>query len=236
MKPVFLIAANLLREHRWPVLILFAWIVLTALAVGSLGRERVAPEDVIFCMQQQAIYICVFSAFLAAHAIQNERKSRRILLVLSKAISRGQYLLAIILGTCAMAVVSAVLFGIYGAWLGARAAMPNSAVWSMAILVIAASVITATVALFFSTFLNSYLATALTLLAFCVPGAWHAQRHAWSVWLPGFAMLVDVLRFNLHAGWRGYWIATAIAFAESLFFWAMATMIFSRKDVAVPVE
>ena len=126
MKPVLLIAANFLREHRWPVLILFAWIVLTALAAGGFGRDRVAPDDVVFYVQQQAVYICVFSAFLAAGAIHNERKSRRILLVLSKAMSRGQYLLAVILGTWAVALAYALLFGLCGIWLTARAALPSA--------------------------------------------------------------------------------------------------------------
>ena len=69
MKPVWLIAANFLREHRWPVLILFAWTVLTALAAADFGRGRVAPDDVVFYIQQQTVYICVVTAFLAADAI-----------------------------------------------------------------------------------------------------------------------------------------------------------------------
>ena len=64
VRPVSLIAANFLREHRWPVLILFAWIVLGAAATGDFGRSRPVSEDVVFYCQQQAMYICVFSAFL----------------------------------------------------------------------------------------------------------------------------------------------------------------------------
>lgn len=236
MTPVALIAANFLREHRWPVLILFAWIVLTALAAGGFGRDRVVPDDVVFYVEQQAIYICVFSAFLAADALHNERKSRRILLVLSKAISRGEYLLAIVLGTSAMAIAYAILFVLVGVWLTARAGVPSSPLWPMAILVIVGSVIAATVAMFFSTFLNPYVATAVTLLLFCAPGALHAQRHAWASWFPGFPILVNVLRFNFHRQWAANWPAVIAAFLQSIFFWAMAAAVFNRKDVAVPVE
>ena len=81
MRPTLLMAANFLREHRWPVLLLFVWIVFTAGATAGFGRERVSLDDVVFYVQQQAVYICGFSAFLAANAIYNERKSRRILLV-----------------------------------------------------------------------------------------------------------------------------------------------------------
>ena len=133
VRPVLLIAANFLREHRWPVLILFAWIVLTAAGCRriSAGAAR-WPMTWCFTVQQQAIYICVFSAFLAADAIHNERKSRRILLVLSKAISRGEYLLAVILGTCAMAIAYALVFGLCGVWLdgaGCAAERTNSGRW-----------------------------------------------------------------------------------------------------------
>src|SRR5215467_12168092 len=125
MRAILLIAANFLREHRWPVLILFAWILLTAFGAAGFGRDRVVPDDVVFYVQQQAVYICIFSAFLAADAIHNERKSRRILLVLSKAISRGEYLLAIIVGSAAIAIAYAFVFGLCGVWLTARAALPS---------------------------------------------------------------------------------------------------------------
>jgi hypothetical protein len=236
VRAVSLIAANFLREHRWPVLILFAWIVLTALAAGGFGRDRVVPDDVVFYVQQQAVYICVFSAFLAADAIHNERKSRRILLVLSKAISRGQYLLAVVLGTSAMAVAYALVFGLCGVWLTARAALPSGQLWSVVLLVMAGSVIAATVAMFFSTFLNPYIATALTLLLFCAPGAVHAQRHAWSLWLPGLPILVDVMHFNFRSDWAMNWYAAVLAILEAAIVWMLAAAVFNRRDIAIPVE
>ncbi len=236
MKPVGLIAANFLREHRWPVLILFAWIVLTAAAAGGFGRDRVVPDDVVFYVQQQAVYICVFSAFLAADAIHNERKSRRILLVLSKAVSRGEYLLSVILGTCVMAAAYAVVFGVCGVWLTARAALPSGQLWSVVLLIIAGSIVSATVALFFSTFLNPYIATAITLVLFTAPGALHAQRHAWAVWLPGLPILVNLMRFDFRSEWTGNWIAAILAVLQAVLFWGLAAAVFNRRDIAVPVE
>ena len=236
MRPVALIAANFLREHRWPVLILFAWIFLTAAAAGDFGKGRPVPDDVIFYCQQQAIYICVFSAFLAADAIHNERKSRRILLVLSKAISRRDYLLAVIVGTCTMAVAYALVFGVCGIWLTARAELPSGQLWSLVILTIAGSVIAATVAMFFSTFLNPYVATGVTLLFFCAPAAIHAQRHAWSVFLPGLPILAEVMNFSFRPDWLLRWALPVIAVSEAVFFWLIAAAVFNRRDIAVPVE
>jgi ABC-type transport system involved in multi-copper enzyme maturation permease subunit len=236
MKAVALIAANFVREHRWPVLILFAWILLTALAAGGFGGDRVVAEDIVFYVQQQAVYICVFGAFLAAGAIQNERKSRRILLVLSKAISRGQYLLAIIVGTWAMSFAYAVLFGLCGVWLTARAGLPGAEVWSVAMLVIAGSLISAAVAMFFSTFLNPYLATALALVLFSAPAMLHVQRQPWYLWLPGLPILLDIVHFNFRSEWRVNWFVIGMSIVQSAFFWMIAAAVFDRRDIAVPVE
>lgn len=236
MKPVLLLATNFLRQRRWPVLLMFAWIVLTGLAAGGFGRDRVVAEDVAFYVQQQAIYICIFSAFLAADAINSERKSRRILLVLSKAISRGEYLLGNILGTWLMAFAYALVFGICGEWLTARAGLPGSAVWSMVLLVIAGSAIASTVAMFFSTFLNPYLSAAMTLVMFCAPALLHAHGSAWAIWLPGLPLLADFLHFSFSSEWAPGWLPVIIAFLQSALFWALAAVIFDRRDIATPVE
>ncbi len=164
--PTLLIAKNFLRENRWPLLILLAWIIFTAGATAGFGRERVSLDDVVFYVQQQAVYICGFSAFLAASAIYNERKSRRILLVLSKSVGRGEYLLAMLTGTIAMAVVYAAVFAVSCKWLAHRAGLPTDAVWLVAVLVVAGSAIAAAAGMFFSTFLNPYLAIACTVTMF----------------------------------------------------------------------
>ncbi len=229
-------AANFLRQRRWPILLLFGWILLTAALTGDFGRGRPADQDVVFHAQQQAIYICVFSAFLAADALHTERKSRRILLVLAKAVSRAEYLLAVLAGTSALAAVYALLSALCGIWLAARTMLPNAGVWALLPLVIAGAMISASVAVFLSTFLNPYFATACTLAIFCAPILFHAQRHAWSVWLPGFPLLVQFLRFGFRPDWTLNWMAVVAAVLESIAFWALAAAIFQRRDIAVPVE
>ncbi len=236
MMATWSIARNFLRENRWPVLILFAWMVFTAVVTAGFGHERVLPYDVIFFVQQQAVYICAFGAFLAANAIHNERKSRRILLVLSKAVSRGEYLLAMLIGTLTMTVVYAVLFMACCSWLAHRAGLPTDGVWSIAVLVVAASAITAAVGLFFSTFLNPYLAIALTVIIFGAPAMAHAERQPWFRLIPGFPLLLDVLHFRFRAGWIIDWGAVVIAMLEAALFWGLAVVVFAYRDIAIPVE
>ncbi len=236
MSPVALIAANFLREHRWPVLILFAWIVFTALAAGDFGRARPAVFDVIFYLEQQAMYIAIFTAFLAATAIHNERKSRRILLLLSKAVSRADYLLAVIAGSWMMALAYIVVFVLCANWLTAHAMLPNGGLWPFAILIMAGVMIATTVALFFSTFCNPYLATALTGLLFCLPGFWHRHLHAWITYYPGFPVILQFFSFRFEADWAPRWEVVFAAMFDSAIFWTLAVLVFDRKDLAIPVE
>ena len=236
MRPIALMAANFLRQRRWPVLLLFGWILLTAGLAGDFGRGRPSEQDVLFHAQQQSIYICIFSAFLAADALQSERKSRRILMVLAKAVSRGDYLLAVLAGTGVLAAGYALLSALCSIWLGAHAMLPSGGVWELLPLVIAGAIISASVAIFLSTFLNPYFATACTLAIFFAPILIHAQRHAWWVWLPGFPMMAQFLRFSFRPDWTANWVTILTALLESALFWALAAAIFNRKDIAIPIE
>ena len=69
-----------------------------------------------------------------------------------------------------MAAVYAVLFAVCCTWLAHRAGLPAGGVWLVAVLVVAGSAIAAAVGMFFSTFLNPYLAIALTVAIFGAPG------------------------------------------------------------------
>src|SRR2546429_8464367 len=97
VKPILLIALNFVREQRWPIFVLLLWVVLLAVVrlFADLPRER---DDLLFIFKQIAIYVIAFSVFFGASAIYNERRSRRILGVLSKAVARDQYVAGLILG------------------------------------------------------------------------------------------------------------------------------------------
>lgn len=236
MIAIGLIAANFLRENRWPILVLLVWIFLTALAAGGFGRDRTVADDVIFYVQQQAIYICLFSTFLAAGAIHNERKSRRILLVLAKAVKRSEYLLAILVGTLMLALAASVLFGVCCLWLTQRAGLPGQRIFLLMVLLLAISAVASTLAMFFSTFLNPYLAIALTLLVFSVPWLVHFGRNPFSPWIPGLPLLLNLLRFSFDGRWALDWSAVVAAVLESLLFFGLASTVFEQRDLAVPVE
>lgn len=236
MRAIALMAANFLRQRFWPVLLLFLYILLTAALAGNFGHGRPVEQDIVFHTQQQSIYICIFSAFLAADAMHTERKSRRILLVLAKAVSRAEYLLAVIAGTTALAVCYAVLSAWCTIWLAGRASLPGAQAWGLLPAVVAGAMIAASVAVFLSTFLNPYFATGSTLFIFCAPIPFHIQHKVWAEWLPGYPLLVRYLRFSFQPQWTPSRVTLLAAVLESILFWILASAIFERRDVAVPVE
>ena len=141
-----------------------------------------------------------------------------------------------LVGTLAMAVVYAVLFAACCIWLAHRAGLPTNDIWLVSALVVAASAISAAVGMFFSTFLNPYLAITLTVTIFAAPGLMHPEHQPWFRLIPGLPVLLDVLHFRFRAGWSMDWGAVMITVLEAALFWGLGVVVFAYRDIAVPVE
>jgi len=239
MRPVFLIALNFLREQRWPVIVLIVWVVASSLAVG-FGTGQTAPEDVVFFLKTQAVYGIAFIAFLSASAIYNERKSRRILAVLSKGISRSSYIFGLLLGVL-------IAGGAYCAAMGGMGTLmfrdigvsQQPDVWLLILVLMACFVVTSTVAIFFSTFLSPLFSTVATALALGTPAlAAHIAGGIWSRVLPVYYLMDTILSFSVNGidGWGTVLISVFWALADSAALWLIASWVFSYRDIAVPVE
>lgn len=235
MKAVWLIAGNFLREQRWPILILLGWVGLLLAAAGFPDVRR-APEDVFMLFQQVAVYILVFSLFFGASAIRNELRTRRILAVLSKGISRRQYVAGLLLGIVIAIVTYCLALGGVGAWVLPQAGVPASHLWFLLLGLLAASLLTACLALFFSIFLHPLLATGATVLIVGAPLLAQALwKSNWAAAMPVYAILQGF--FNLSqigtapAGWL-----ILLALGETALLWMGSAWLFSWKDVALAVE
>jgi hypothetical protein len=231
MRPTLLIAGNFLRENRWPVILLVLWGVGSgvagALTVGS------SLEDALFFLKQQAVYSVFFTVFLSTSAIYNQRRSRRILAVLSKGIERYEYLLGIVAGFSAVSFLYSIALGLTGAWTFMLAGFPATNVLPLTVMLLLASVMAGTVALFYSTFMNplfSLMATSLTLGFSAVFG-----RHIPSL-LPAYTLMESVMTFTFHGDVQYPWAAALWAVLETVLLWVAASVIFGRKDIAVSVE
>lgn len=235
MKPVWLIAANFLREQRWPILILLGWVGLLSAAAGFTDLRR-TPEDVFMLFQQVAVYILVFSLFFGASAIRNELRSRRILAVLSKGISRRQYIAGLLLGIVLAVVLYCIALGVAGAWVLPQAGVPAARFWLLLLGLLAASLLTACLALFFSLFLHPLLATGATVVVVGAPlllsVIWESP---WAAIIPVYAILQGFLDLTGQGVAPAHWLIS-LALAETGLLWVASAWLFAWKDVAIAVE
>ncbi len=237
MKAVLLIAINYVREQRWPIFVLMLWILLLAFLglIANLPRDR---EELFFIFRQVATYVVVFSIFFGGSAIHNERKTRRILAVLSKAVGRQQYLSGLVLGVTMASGVFCISLGITGSWTLGQAGFPISQVWFLMLCIIAACMLAGTVALMFSTFLNPFFgasATAIVLLALPAVAS-HFLSPAWDSVLPVYSLTMRVMQASFRDPGSPLWFPIGLAVLETILFWILAARIFSYVDIAVALE
>jgi hypothetical protein len=116
------IALRLLWANRWLWLLLVLWPWGMA-AIFLLGGLHPAPEDITVVFTQQSIYGLALVAFAGGALLGNEQRSRRIVLVLSRAVSRRQYLAALWLAAFLPLLLYAVDLGLTGPVLGASASV-----------------------------------------------------------------------------------------------------------------
>jgi ABC-type transport system involved in multi-copper enzyme maturation permease subunit len=236
VKPVALIAGNFVREQRWPIVVALAWILLLAAAhfVSDLARSR---DDLLFLLQQVATYVLVFVVFFGISAIRNERKSRRILMVLAKGISRGQYIGGLLAGMVAASAIfcfALVLSGLVV--LHDFGYAPLQVVFLMTALLIAC-LLTGAVALFFSVFLHPLVAAAATFGLLGVPIVLaKIFGPAWQFVLPVFPLLNGFYHLAGPGAHLPNWSFLVCGVLESILMWRAASWAFARKDVTVAVE
>ena len=235
MKPSLLIAGNFLREQRWLTLLLVLYAVGGA-ALFGYGEKQVMGEDVLFFLHQQSLYAVLFSVFLAASAIHNERKSRRILAVLSKAVTRRQYLAGLLAGIVAVFGIYCLAIGLAGTWLVRSARAHPAQLWMLLGVTAAAALLVSALTLFFTTFLNPLFATAATALAVGIPVVLEqGLGRGWGDILPVYTLAMQVSKATLAHSVTD-WKPLAIAVLESAVLWALASWIFAGRDITVAVE
>ncbi len=236
MTPVLLIAENFLREQRWLTLVLILYAVGGAAAFG-IAEKQVSGEDVLFFLHQQALYSVLFSYFLAVSAINNERKSRRMLAVLSKAITRGQYLAGLLVGILAVFGIYCVAIGVSGMWMVLRAQSSLAQLWVVLGITAVASLLVSAVALFFTTFLTPLFATVATAITLGIPVALEqVLGSGWGNLLPVYSLATQVSQARLRYQAAMDWRPVAIAIVETIILWILASWIFAARDVTVAVE
>ena len=235
MSPALLIAGNFLREQRWFLVFLLLYVAMLSLVYGLSPPTDM--RDLLVLEKQLAAFALLFSLSIVTGSLQQERRTRRVIAVLSKGISRREYIAGFLLG-------SVVISGIYCAGMAASAAglhsridFPLQPILGLIAVTLIACVLTNTIALFWATTLHPLFAMLATGMTAGLPFLFAEIFGRGALNIVAVAALVDVIRdFSFGASWRLPWSTVWLALAQTVLFWLAAAWVFSRRDVAVAVE
>jgi hypothetical protein len=221
------IAWQLLWANRWlwMLLMLWPWGMAAILLVGGLHP---AVDDVEAALEQQSLYGLALVAFVGGALLGNEQRSRRIVLVLSRAVSRRQYLGALWLAAFLPLVIYAINLALTGMLLRA----PAIALWQTLTALLLLSLTAASVAVLTSLVLPGVVAGVLTLgavsLPVLLPPGWQvAQTRLLQILLNGPVSEMAQLVF----------VAGSLeALLLSIGIFELAVRIFERRDLRLKSE
>jgi hypothetical protein len=233
MRPVLLIAANLLREARWYVLVMVSWVTGLALLVQLDKHPK--PDDVLFVLRQEAGYGIALALMMGAAAIHTDRKTRRIVSILSKAVERRQYIAGLLLGTAYQALIFLFVVGVCGSWLAHRLGLPIAPLWRFLVPPLCASILGAAAGLFCASFLHPLFAT--TGAGLLLAGQYWLERQVAPEHPLALARIIQsFFIFQLQPDWPLALGACTAVLSEAAVFWLLASVIFERRDIAVAVD
>jgi hypothetical protein len=159
---VWEITRRLLYQNRWLYLLLMLWPFGMA-AILMLSASKPETDDVLSILHQECLYGLGLVAFTGSALLGNEQRSRRIATVLSRAVSRRQYFLAMVSAAWLPLALYVVSFVLSGAVLLASIDRSLSLLAALALAQLVLGIWTATAALFFATLLPMMLASTASL-------------------------------------------------------------------------
>jgi ABC-type transport system involved in multi-copper enzyme maturation permease subunit len=235
VRPALLIAGNFLREQRWFVVLLLAYVGMFSL-LDFLSPSHDTGE--LLVMQKQlAGFALLFGLSVVTGALQVERRSGRIIAVLSKGISRVEYIAGFLLGSMAISGIYCTAMVVAATGLRSRVEFPLVSLLGFIGITFLACVLMNAIALFFATMLPPLFAMAATALIVALPFALAQVLGPTALNAIAVAALLDsVFRFSFATSWAPPWIAIALGLVEVFLFWMAAAWVFSQRDVAVVVE
>ena len=232
MLPIVLIARNFVRT-QWLVITIMSAYLVGITWVFAIHEQR---AETVFFLQWHSSYVLFLAMTLAVGAIQTERKSRRIIALLSKGIHRWQYL-AGLLGGCAVIVgIFWILISGSMVLLYRQARYPLDGLPVLILALFCCCMAASSVALFYSAFLHPLLAAVACAVTLLLPYVSQpAGLHLSGQWFPVFSAVGMLQRFQLNVSGEA-WTISLVSLAWILGFVAAATAVFNRRDVTTALE
>jgi hypothetical protein len=232
VRAVLLIAINYTRM-QWLTLLIMTIYLLGIAGVFSLHQQS---QEVLFFVRSQPLYVIFVGLMLAIPAIQTDRKSRRLLAVLSKGIHRWQYLGGLLCGCAIISAMFSLLIWAIASSLFLRGGHTTAGLGLLATALFACCVTAASAGLLYSTFLHPLLATGAAAATLLLPYTPDGLRL--DLLRPFFpvAWLLDIIVHYEFGGAAGLWRIIAAALLLAVLFWIAGAVIFAQRDVTISPE
>jgi ABC-type transport system involved in multi-copper enzyme maturation permease subunit len=232
MRPVLLIGLNFVRM-QWVTVAIMALYLMSIASVFAYNEQR---QEVSFFFQSHAFYVLFLGSMLAIPAIQTERKSRRIVAVLSKGIYRWQYLSGLWLGCSMITSLFSLMLGLIALSLCRAGHYRSDGLWPMTLALLMCCSMAVAVAVFYSIVLHPLLSVAATSITLVLPYAvrlidWRPMAALFPVWW--FSEATAAFHFN-GAPHALYICISALLLTPG--FLGLAAMAFARSDVTTVPE
>jgi ABC-type transport system involved in multi-copper enzyme maturation permease subunit len=232
VRPVLLIGLNFVRM-QWLTVVIMGLYLVSIAGVFAYNEQR---QEVSFFFQSHAFYVLFLGSMLAIPAIQTERKSRRIVAVLSKGIDRWQYLAGLWLGCSIITSLFSLMLGVIALSLCRAGHYRSDGLWPMTLALLLCCSMAVSVAVFYSIVLHPLLSVAATSITLVLPYAvrmvdWRPAAGLFPVWW--FAEATSAFHFNGAPEAPGIILSTLLLTPCVL---AIAAVAFARKDVTTSPE
>jgi ABC-type transport system involved in multi-copper enzyme maturation permease subunit len=161
MRKAWLIARQLLRQNRWLFLMLMFWPYVMAIILTVGGKPD--PDDVLWMLHQECFAGLALVAVTGSTLLGNEQRSRRIVMVVARSVSRAQYLLALLMTAWLPLVLYGSGFLVSGIGLAVLLHKPFAGVLVMALAQLVLGVWAGSVSIFWSILLPQIPASIVSV-------------------------------------------------------------------------
>ena len=157
MIKAWLIAKRLLWQNRWLFLLLALWPYIMAAILTGGGQSD--PDDVLWMLHQECFAGLALVAFTGSTLLGNEQRSRRIIMVLGRAVSRPQYLLSLLITAWLPLLLYASGFVVSGIFMAQSLRSPHGGIWIMLLAQLVLGIWAGAVSVFWSILLPQLIAS-----------------------------------------------------------------------------
>ncbi len=226
MTKAWLIATRLLWQNRWLFLLLMLWPYIMAAILCFGGQPD--PDDVLWILHQECFAGLALVAVTGSTLLGNEQRSRRIIMVLSRAVSRPQYLLSLLITAWLPLVLYVSGFLISGIFMANLLHKPYQGIVVMAVAQLVLGVWAGAISIFWSILLPQIVASIVSVA--CIGLAVYLGELRWIG--PG-RLLLALFQTSISGNNTPITIEMNVILtilAASLWFTA-AAWLFSRRDL-----